>query len=205
MRRVRWSAFCELEKYGDAATPLLISYLSSENPENQEFAASAVGNSGDTTAIMPLRKLLTHPWENVRTSAMYSLAKLGDTALVPTLLEMIDDEQAGYPQAVIYNIFGQLGTEEAWPELVRGAESDNNWVRMAAVKAMANIYPERTTPYLIPLFSSEQVLIRGDAAALANQLLDDRTLPYLRKLLNDENYEVRFLASTAIRSIESGR
>ncbi|HSG68694.1 MAG TPA: HEAT repeat domain-containing protein, partial [Bacteroidales bacterium] len=80
--------------------------------------------------------------------------------------------------------------------------TEDPWVRMAAVRAMAKIDPGRTVPYLIPLFSVESDWVRSDAATLAHVLRDERTLPHLEKMLTDKNYEVRFLAAEAIKSIE---
>ena len=202
LRRERWRLFEDLASYGELAVPVTVRYLSSDNPENQEFAAIISGRLGDTAAIRPLRELLGHPWENVRTSAIYSLAELGDSILLPALILLVESETNDYPRIVIYNAFGQLRAKEAWPLLKQGAKDKSDWVKMAAVRAMMNIYPDSITPFLIPLFNSELARIRGDAAAIANQLLDEATLPYLEHLLSDDNYEVRFLASTAIRSIE---
>jgi protein-S-isoprenylcysteine O-methyltransferase Ste14 len=196
-RRLRWYRFKDLQKYGDLAVAPMIIFLESENPENQENAAELLGDLGDTSAIRPLHTVLDHPWEDVRVKAIRSLVILGDRNVLPALIEMLEYEQGGYPRSVIYTAFGTLQAKEAWDVLVEGSIENDSWVRMSAVKAMARIDPDKTTPYLIPLLSDESAWVRSDAAAVANQLLSKETLPYLKNLLDDENFEVRFLARHA--------
>ena len=199
--RVRWLKFNELKKYGNPAVAPMIAFLRSDNSENQENAARLIGELGDTSAIRPLCELLDHPWENVRTRAITSLAMLGDHNIVPVLTDRLQFETNVYPRAVIYEALGGLHAEEAWSILVEGSINNEPWARLSAVKAMAKIYPDSTAKYLIPLLLHEHSWIRSDAAAVANQILDEETLPYLEKLLDDDNFEIRFFAREAIKSI----
>jgi len=203
MRRTRWFLFQDLQKYGDAAVAPMINFLSSVNPEDQEFAAQLLGDMGDTSAIIPLYGLLDHDWENVRTSAIRAIVKLGDRKIIPVLMEMLPYERSNYPRVVIYESFGDLKAKEAWNLLVQAKNEQEDWVKMAAVRSMAKIDPKGTTPYLLPLFTSESAWVRGDAAAIAIRLNDVQTLPYLESMLNDEDFEVRFFASRAIKSIKN--
>jgi len=200
-RRYRWFKFQELKEYGEFAVPPLIEYLESDNPEDREFAASMLGDLGDTSAIRPLHALLKHPWENVRTNAIGALVKLGDRSIIPMFEQMLDRESSSYPRTVIYNAIGDLQAKEAWNLLVRGTQEEEDWVKMTAVRAMAKIDAEKTTPYLIYLLQSESDWVKTDASAIAHLLKDTAFLPYLVPLLDNDNYEVRFFAQQAIREI----
>ncbi|MCK4569185.1 MAG: HEAT repeat domain-containing protein, partial [Bacteroidales bacterium] len=192
--KVRWYKFNELKKYGDLSVTPMIAFLTSDNPENQENAARLIGEMGDTSAIRPLYELLDHPWENVRTCAIRSLAMLGDEKIIPVLTGRLQFETDAFPRAVIYDVLGNMQAREAWGILVDGSMNNEPWARLSAVKAMAKIYPDSTAQYLTPLLSHEHSWIRSDAAAVANQIQDEETLPYLEKLLNDDNYDIRFFA-----------
>jgi protein-S-isoprenylcysteine O-methyltransferase Ste14 len=200
-RRYRWFKFQELKEYGEFAVPPLIEYLESDNPEDREFAASILGDLGDTSAIRPLHALLEHPWDNVRTNAIGALVKLGDRSIIPMFEQMLDRESSSYPRTVIYNAIGDLQATEAWNLLVRGTQEEEDWVKMTAVRAMAKIDAEKTTPYLIYLLQSESDWVKTDASAIAHLLKDTAFLPYLVPLLDNDNYEVRFFAQQAIREI----
>ncbi len=199
--RTRGYKFDKLASYGDASVVSIIDFLSNEMPENQENAARLIGELGDTSAIRPLYKLLSHPWENVRTRAIRSLVKLNDPNLLSILNEQLEYETDLYPRAVIYEAIGNINAKDSWNLLADGAINDEPWARLSAVKSMAKIFPDSTATYLIPLLIHEHGWIRTDAVAVANQILDERTLPYLNMLLDDEVYEVRFMAGEAIRQI----
>lgn len=201
--RERGYKFEKLQSFGDMAIDPMIDFLNSENPENQENAARLLGYMGDTSAIRPLYSVLAHPWENVRTRAIQSLAALHDPNLQNVLTKQLAYENGWYPRSVIYEALGNIGAEGSWDILVDGAINNDPSARLSAVKAMAKIYPDSTVRYLIPLLRHEHVWIRNDAVAIALRIQDKQSLPFLRALLEDENYEIRFFAGLAIDMIES--
>lgn len=162
-----------------------------------------MGDLGDTSAIVPLYSLLSHPWEDVRVNARRSLVKLQGQEFLPFLIDGLNYETGSYPRSVIYECIGQLGTLEAWDLLVDGSINNDEWARLSAVKAMAKIDPDNTAVYLIPLLQSEHKWIISDAVALAHKIQDAATLPYLEVLLDDDNYEIRFIASETIKEIKA--
>lgn len=199
--RERERIFDEMNKYGKIAIPYIITLLSDENPENQENAAKLAGQTRDTTAIAPLLKLLTHPWEDVRVSAIYSLVELNTPGMEQILNEQIEYE-SGYPRSVIYASLAKISAKNSWKVLQEGASNEDAWASLSAVKAMAELYPDSTAEYLIPLLQHEYNWIRTDAVALAIKISDKKTIPYLRPLLSDEVYEIRFFARQALERIE---
>ena len=199
--RLRWSKFDKLKSYGEPAVAPMIAFLQSENPENQENATRLIGEMGDTSAIMPLYKLLSHSWENIRTRAINALVMLNAPNLSNILREQLQYETGWYPKAVIYGAIGDIHAKECWDLLAYGATHDEPAARISAVKTMARLYPDSTADYLNPLLLHEHAWIRTDAVAIANQILDEKTMPYLNMLLEDEIYDIRFMAGQAIRKI----
>lgn len=202
IRRERWRKFNDLARYGEIAAEPMIGFLSSENPENQEFAAALSDDLGDTNAIRPLQKLIDHPWENVRVNALNSLTNLDDPSIDSILLHRINHEEGAYPRIVIFECLGRKKVKEGWSILIDATTADNSRIKLAAVKSMSEIDPAATIPYIIPLLSDESAWVRGTAATLAHKLKAKETLSYLKPLLEDEDYEVRFFAKQAIREID---
>jgi HEAT repeat protein len=202
IRRERWSKFNDLARFGDLAVDPMIRFLSSENPENQEFAAALLDDLGDTNAIKPLQKLIDHPWENVRVNVLNSLTNLDDPSIDSILLHRIDYEEGAYPRIVIFECLGRKKVEGGLSILIDATTEDNSRIRLAAVKSLSEIDPVAAIPFIFPLLSDESAWVRGTAATLAHKLKAKETLPYLKPLLEDENYEVRFFAKQAIREIE---
>jgi hypothetical protein len=200
--RLREHKFNELYEYGDMAIPYIISFLSDSIPENQENAAKLAGLTGDTIAIRPLRTLLSHPWENIRVKAIHSLVQLETPGMENILLDQLKVEPGGHPRNVIYASLASINAQNSWEVLRDGASQNDPWACLAAVKAMAKLYPDSTAKYLVPLLKSESKYLVNDAVAIAMIISDELTLPYLEKLLDDDNYEIRFFARQAIREIE---
>jgi protein-S-isoprenylcysteine O-methyltransferase Ste14 len=201
--RIRDKKFNALAKYDGLAVAPLIDFLQSDDNENQENAARLLGDLGDTSAIMPLYSVLSHPWEDVRVNAIQSIVKLQGMKSLAVLIEGLQYETGTYPRSVIYESIGQLRASEAWDVLVEGSLNDEEWARLSAVKAMAKIDPGNTSAYLIPLLQSENDWILRDAVAVAHQIKDEATLPYLEELLGYDHYEIRFIASETIDAIKA--
>lgn len=200
--RDRNKKFEDLLEFGNIATPYIIELLGDDIPENQENAAKLVGHTGDISAIHPLLKLLSHPWENVRVSAIYSLVALEAPGLEKVLHKQLEIEEDGYPKSVIYKSLAEINAENSWEIIQAGTSLPDAWASLSAVKAMASLYPDSAAVFLNPLLIHEQKWIRTDAVALAIIVRDEKNLPYLRTLLNDEVYEIRFFAEQAIERIE---
>ena len=200
--RLREQKFDELSDYGNMATPYIISFLSDPIPENQENAAKLAGMTGDTSAIRPLLSLLSHPWENIRIAAMYSLVQLETPGLENILLKQLEAEPRGHPRNVVYACLAKISAQNSYEVIRDGAGQEDPWTSLAAVKAMAKLYPDSTAQFLIPLLQSESKYVVNDAVAIAMIISDVQTLPYLEDLLDDENFEIRFFAEEAIKRIE---
>jgi len=199
--RVREQKFIELNKYGNSATPYIIGLLSDSIPENQECAAKLVGHTGDTRAIQPLMKLLTHPWEDIRISAIYALVQLQSPGIEQILKEQLVYEGDRHPRNAIYESLISINAQNSWDVIQQGANYDDPWGSIGAVKAMARLYPDSTAPYLIPLLECEHNWIRSEAVAIAIIISDQRTIPYLEELLKDDIYEIRFFSREALNEI----
>jgi HEAT repeat protein len=203
MRREIWYKINDLSNYGQAAVEPLIRLLDNEDPNKKEMAAQVLGKLGDTSALKPLYSLLDHPWDNVRSCALGSIVQLGDTNIIPFLIRKAETGSTGFPPCLIYQSLADLQVNKSWDILVQVSEADNpEWDRLCAVKAMSELYPEKTVPYLIPFLGSESKWIKSHATAIAITLQDESLLPYLKPLLDDDYYELRLLAREAIESIE---
>jgi hypothetical protein len=204
MRREIGYKIDDLARYGQAAVNPLIRLTENEDPNKKEMAAQALGKLGDTAALKPLYKLLDHPWDNVRSCALGSIVQLGDKNIIPVLFSSLETGYPALSNCQIYESLASFHVTESWEILVRSIETDESeWTRICAVKAMAEIQPEKTAPYLVPLLNVDSHRLRAEAVTIANKLQDKRLLPYLRELQEDEYYEVRLLAKNAIEAIEN--
>jgi HEAT repeat protein len=84
----------------EAAVPELLSLMADEDPGLRKTAAHALGAFRTEEAEVALGRALGDPVGDVRWNAALALARHGDPAAVPVLVEMMDREQLARVEAV---------------------------------------------------------------------------------------------------------
>lgn len=161
----------------NTSTAALVNSLRDPSADVASEAASALGSSGDATAVKPLSEVIAnadgyfHPV--VRAAAAASLGKLGDKKAVPALISGIRDEMAE-ASAESVRALAAIGDPRAVAplvEVVRNADGFFlSFVRRAAVLALVKLGgPEATTmlKFVAENFDEDPVIRQVAVDALA--------------------------------------
>jgi HEAT repeat protein/beta-lactamase regulating signal transducer with metallopeptidase domain len=189
---------CNAGKRGDAAAiPSLIAMLADDteaidlqcwstgrwspalhvfkHPSPGEQAAIALASFG-RRALMPLTTQLDSPNATVRRNAAWAIGEL--TAMLP-------GERAG-----------------TVPQLIIMLNDSDEWVRMAAARALGELADRRSVEGLIARLGDDQWRVRQMATWALSEMKDARAVPALSSvLLSDARAEVRRGAAEALGEI----
>ena len=191
---------CNAGRQGDAAAiPSLIALLGDEtktqfvkcwdtgrwspalqtfkHPSPGEQAAIALASFG-RRALMPLTNQLDSSNATVRRNAAWAIGEL--TAMIP-------GERAG-----------------AVPQLINLLSDSDEWVRMAAARALGELRDHRSVEGLIARLGDDKWRVRQVATWALSEMKDARAVPALSSvLLSDARAEVRRGAAEALGEIAS--
>lgn len=113
--RVRIETAQAFIKEGIASLPVLIAAFENPDPEIRWRAAAAAGWIGATSAVTALVKLSRDVLYETQFNAMWALGQIGDTSVVPYLLEILHADETESPD-IRYNAalaLARLGSLEA--------------------------------------------------------------------------------------------
>jgi hypothetical protein len=127
---VRYEAIVSIARHGadDRLTEALISVLEAKSPALSTLAAWALGRTGGERASEALRQGLDGRYRSVQAHCARSLGSLGDTSVVPVLLERLAEESDVGLQIAFGSVLGKLEAVEATDvllELLSGAKDDD--------------------------------------------------------------------------------
>ncbi|WP_440947372.1 HEAT repeat domain-containing protein [Methanosarcina sp. T3] len=176
-KEVSRRAISALRAIGDPkAVDPLIELFSDE--ELGEYAADAVGESGDEEAVEKLLKLLDSRDPKVRVNSIYALigtqnpdsnyALIGiqDPDLVLPIVGMLDDRDKEVRRAAVFAL-GRFGREEASlteQPLIKALGDPEEDVRMAAIRALGNAGGKEAVAPLVELLHLETSGVSGASA-----------------------------------------
>ena len=148
-----------------------------KHPSPGEQAAIALASFG-RRAFVPLTNQLDSPNATVRRNAAWAIGEL--TAMLP-------GERAG-----------------AVPQLITLLSDSDEWVRMAAARALGELRDRRSVDGLIARLGDDKWRVRQVAAWALSEMKDERAVPALSSvLLSDVRAEVRRGAAEALGEIAS--
>ncbi|MCS6844119.1 MAG: MFS transporter [Caldilineales bacterium] len=96
----------------------LAEVLDGPEPALSTLAAWALGRTGDSRAIEPLRRGLSSKYRSVQAHCIRSLGVLGDREIVPLLMEKLATETDVGMQLAYASALGRMQVEEATPRLL---------------------------------------------------------------------------------------
>jgi len=121
-----------------------IERLYSGDPQLQQLAARALGQSRDPAAVSPLCDALTHADAGIRAEAALALGILRDEAAAPNLADRLSNDNNSMVREAAAQALGIIGSSKSIPALETAASSDKKAkVRKAARAAIDAIRARR--------------------------------------------------------------
>jgi HEAT repeat protein len=156
-----------LRDAGDpSATAALVKELE-RGRVSREIVLEALGQSGDSTALVPVLTLLDDPDPAVRLNAMRALRPLLDEPAADVLIAALDDDELEV-KVLAAEYLGIIESAAAVPRLIRTAQGDGKVrLRATAIWALGSIHHDDAVDALVELLrTGPRALRRGAADAL---------------------------------------
>ena len=143
-----------------------------------------------TDTITSLIEELRHPDKNVRGKAALSLGKLGDTALLDTLLNALSTEPDLFVREDLTWALVRIGGEALEP-LIDLLYNTNAAVRHHAAHVLGKIADGRAVEALMRALQDTDAAVVSKAAFGLRQIGDERAIPALVAIVGHENRDVQ--------------
>ena len=143
-----------------------------------------------TETLSTLIGELHHPDKNVRGKAALSLGKLGDVAMLDTLLMALGSETDLYVREDITWALVRIGGEAIEP-LIDLLYNTNAAIRHNAAHVLGKIGGQAVVEPLIQVLHDTDAAVVTKAAFGLGQIGDERAIPALVRLVGHENREVQ--------------
>lgn len=195
--RERLTVIDILKKIGSPAVPDLVRALSRPDGLVVQRVCWALGDIGDTAAVLPLITSCDHSRWQVRDQAVAALGKIGDHRAGATVTQTLSDSVGQVRKSAAVSA-GKLGLNATVAQLVGMLGDDFYGARMNAFEALRKLDSTDVEPVLIDSLSSGNRLTGNLACALLGQLGTDRALVALRDQANSPDPERRAHAGVAL-------
>ena len=196
----RAQAACEAGRHGDVeAIPSLVAMLGDDSKTQRLICY-------DTGRWSPALETFKHPSPGEQ--AALALASFGRTAFLP-LSNQLDSQNATVRRNAAWAI-GELTSmvpgerSGAVPQLISLLGDSDEWVRMAAARALGEVRDRRSLDGLIARLADDKWRVRQVVAWALSEMKDKRAVAALcNVLLTDVRAEVRRAAAEALGEISS--
>ncbi|MDD3043633.1 MAG: HEAT repeat domain-containing protein [Methanosarcinaceae archaeon] len=201
---VRREVVISLGELGDpVASEALLELFDEE--ELGYTAASAFGNLRSNQTVEKLTGLLDSRDPIIRANAVKALGNTEDPAVIPPLIEMLEDPalEVRKEAAHMLGTFGYLeapGAEKAVTPLIRALEDRDEDVRISVIYSLGSFGDEEAVLPLISLLGHKDAAVRKAAAYALGRIGDPRAVEALtERVETEENWlERRIMAETLI-------
>lgn len=191
-----------LAKIAVAITPAIQSSLTSDDPKVRALAVSVMAklDDGKGTAIAAITKALTDPADQVRASAMASIAVLATRGnpppdLVKALTKTLNG--GSWPDRRVAAIaLGRLADKGDPAALVKAAGDASSFVREAVANALGGLPAATGLEPLLKLSHDEVAQVRAASAEALGRLKDERATKRRSELTRDPDPIVRAAAGS---------
>lgn len=178
----------------------------------RSVAGEALRSGKDLKPAVPLLIPLLKENAIVRQDAAYILGEIGDPSAIDPLVESIDfsaavaDKDASRSNSKIAEALGKLQAKQAVRPLVKLAKSPDNFVALAAVKALGDTHDAAAVAPLMELATSETIdpYISRNAIESLGRLGDPAALPALIHMLFRERSGVSFYREASFAIFQVG-
>ncbi len=119
--------------------------MNDENPFTCSYAAEALGNIGDFSAIPALTAALVNEKDDLRSKAAVELGKIGDVSAVPALIKMMKKENCWVREDAIQAL-GQIEDVSAVPTLLASLHNRDQKIRSEAARSLSKIGDKHSLP-----------------------------------------------------------
>ena len=193
------------------ATPLLLKFLNTINPDAGKHACAALAKLHDPRAIGPLLDVVQSPGFGLQPDAATALGAFQDPRIVSALISSLKSDN--------YSLRGSAATALAHfhdprvaPALIHSLSDENADVRLKVAEALGNLgdraaieplgrvaktnyeavralgklnFPE-SVPLLVSVMQDKQVPFRAEAISSLTKLSDPRIVPALIQMMEQE-------------------
>lgn len=132
-----------------------------------------------------------------RMAAATNLGRLGDTASVPVLNQLLNDPQAGVREMVLFAL-GILGDQTAVEPIMGSLNDYDADVRYRAVVALTDLNYQNLEDVLIRAMSDESYGVREQALSQLRTIGTPRSVPVILKALLEREHEMQQMAEEAL-------
>jgi hypothetical protein len=163
-------------------------------PGGRTSIIDALGQSGSTLAVAPLRTLLSDPTDVNRAAAAEALGRLGATEAIPQLRALLKDPMFPVKLKAAGALF-LLNDSSGLPFLTEVAASDHAAIRVAAARELA-AQPDTVWQAMVRALTADpDPAVRLDAARLLAPYDAALARTVLDALMRDDNLSIREAAS----------
>ena len=180
----------------------LLSYLNDSRPDTSTGAAQALGQIGDSAAVLALTQSLSDDDAGVRFYAASALGQIGDSVAIPALTQALSDDDAGV-RFYAASALGQIGDSVAIPALTQALSDGNKNVRRYAASALGQIGDPVAIPELVQALGDDNQDVRQHAAEALGQIGDSEAIPALVQALGDAHEGVRYYVASTLVQIDN--
>jgi HEAT repeat protein len=189
-----------LESLGQPGEAGLLLLLKNQNPGARASAAKALGTMKSENARQALRAATQDPDPLVRTTAVISLAKLGDNDAQNSVDRMLASQ---VPDVQLAAADAWEGRQGPWVDVVRPLlDNPDGLIRLHAARAIAAVNPDDARRTLSEALSDPNPVVRASAAQLLTDIITANPsaadVAALRQRLRDPDPAVRVPAADAL-------
>jgi HEAT repeat protein len=195
--RERWTVLDVLKKIGSPAVPDLVHALSRPDGLVVQRVCWALGDIGDTAAVMPLITACDHSRWHVRDQAVGALGKIGDHRADSVVAHTLTDSVGQVRKSAAVSA-GKLGLDAAVRILTGMLGDDFYGARMNAFEALQKLDSAAVEDVLIDSLASPNNLTGDLVCALLGRLGTDRALAALRDQARHADPDRRAHAGAAL-------
>jgi hypothetical protein len=184
-----WAAVEEVRRQGNAALPIIRSFVKDENYRTRQIAVACAGEiEGQVSDI--LARGLTDPNVNVRITAANGFARRPYPEALDTLIEQVDKSPDDSVRETLVLALGLLPDERTLTVLKRLLVSGGSLVRSARL-ALARLGDPEARASLLADLSSPLPRARYDVLKDLIYVRDAELMGYAERLLDDREPAVR--------------
>jgi HEAT repeat protein len=164
------------------------------------FAARALGQLGDTSALLPLSALLHHCHSHLRREAAEAMVNIGEESL-PFFLELLKSEEEG-ERELASEALVELGDPKSSSALIAALKDESVSVVASATLALGRIRePLAVCPLVELLLETEEDLLEEEAKDALTKI-GKPAVPMLLKIVDENPFDEAQKAAEVLRRMQ---